>query len=321
MSIVYLHHHEIDKVQWDACVRCSPHGIIYAYSWFLDCLPYRWDGVVDLQTNQHGETVYVSVMPIQIHQQWGIRYITQDAFAHELGIFSRLPELTEEYILTFCTVAFSKFRYISHYRFHTQQKLPCGYFQEVTRHTTYHLALNSPYPQLYQHFRDDRRWNIRKAQRNGLVVQKSHDIETLLRLFQKHVAHKIAGIRPYQYDVLRKIYKTAREKGCCWLIEIVNNGEVVSMGWALLDHRKIIYFFSASSPEGLKKGAATLALDALIKEYANTPYILDFEGSDIPTIADFYKSFGATPQYYDEVRQNRLPTWLQFLQKLKRNFK
>jgi hypothetical protein len=51
----------------------------------------------------------------------------------------------------------------------------------------------------------------------------------------------------------------------------------------------------------------------LIKEFAGQPIILDFEGSDIPGIAQFNKSFGAEKEFYFKIKINRLPWWLKLL--------
>jgi hypothetical protein len=252
-------------------------------------------------------------MPLQIHQKLGIRYIVQDAFAHELGIFSIYQEPSEQYVLEFIKTAFASYSYISKYIFHSKQKHISQFFGDIKLHTTYHLTLNKKYEHLFQNYRDDRKWNIRKANKNQLITRKSANFDKLITLFKENVAHKIEGVEEHQYNTLKKLYYTSLEKGCSWLIEVVNlENEILSMGWALIDNQKIIYLFSASNPTGLKQGAATLALDALIKEYANTGYILDFEGGDNPNIGDFYKSFGGIAQNYFEITVNRLPKWLNF---------
>ncbi|GAB4327355.1 MAG: hypothetical protein OHK0038_00990 [Flammeovirgaceae bacterium] len=310
-NIKYLTSKNINKKLWDECLQKSPVGIIYAKSWFLDNLHYEWEGVVDEQFDEKGNLYYASVMPVQIHQKWGIRYVTQDAFAHELGVFSIYPEISQQYVLKFIENAFKPYSYVAKYIFHTKHQYIPQLFETVKTHTTYHLKLDEKYEKLFQRYREDRRWNIRKAQRNKLVVRKSANFDRLIALFKENVAHKIEGIEEYQYETLKKLYHKSLEKGCSWLIEVVNlENEILSMGWALIDNQKIIYMFSASNSVGLKQGAATLALDALIKEYSNTDYILDFEGGDNPNIGDFYKSFGGVACNYYEVNINRLPKWL-----------
>jgi hypothetical protein len=42
----------------------------------------------------------------------------------------------------------------------------------------------------------------------------------------------------------------------------------------------------------------TQVIDSILKKYSETDYILDFEGSMIPGIARFFKSFGAKEEEY-----------------------
>jgi hypothetical protein len=53
----------------------------------------------------------------------------------------------------------------------------------------------------------------------------------------------------------------------------------------------------------------------IISEFAGTPLILDFEGSDLPGVARFYQKFGAQNQPYFFFKSNRLPTGIKWLKK------
>jgi len=43
--------------------------------------------------------------------------------------------------------------------------------------------------------------------------------------------------------------------------------------------------------------------------------LLDFEGSDIPSLAFFYSSFGAVEERYSAIKLNRLPGLVKWLKK------
>jgi hypothetical protein len=45
-QIKYLQHKEIDKAKWDACITNAPNGLIYGYSFYLDCMAKHWDALV-----------------------------------------------------------------------------------------------------------------------------------------------------------------------------------------------------------------------------------------------------------------------------------
>ena len=50
----------------------------------------------------------------------------------------------------------------------------------------------------------------------------------------------------------------------------------------------------------------SLLMDHVIKTYAASNYILDFEGSMIKELASFFKSFGAQKEIYFHFKKYRL---------------
>jgi hypothetical protein len=48
-------------------------------------------------------------------------------------------------------------------------------------------------------------------------------------------------------------------------------------------------------------------VDELIRSYSNSNYTLDFEGSNIPSVARFFGGFGSRPEVYQNLSFNRLP--------------
>ena len=51
-------------------------------------------------------------------------------------------------------------------------------------------------------------------------------------------------------------------------------------------------------------------IDTFIKDHADSGRILDFEGSNIPSVARFFGGFGAQAEIYQSVSFNRLPSTL-----------
>jgi len=58
-----------------------------------------------------------------------------------------------------------------------------------------------------------------------------------------------------------------------------------------------------------------LMFNELISEYAGTDKVLDFEGSEIPGVARFFKGFGAVKQHYYHLHINKLPLPIRWLKK------
>ena len=78
--IVYHKNNEIDREQWDNCIKSSPGVKPYAYSWYLDIMAPGWQALVDDD--------YDSVFPIPCFSKFGIQYVATPIFLQQLGAFS-----------------------------------------------------------------------------------------------------------------------------------------------------------------------------------------------------------------------------------------
>jgi hypothetical protein len=75
----------------------------------------------------------------------------------------------------------------------------------------------------------------------------------------------------------------------------------------LISAKRLYYILVGNHPNGKTIGASHALINAFIRDYAGTDMTLDFEGSDIQSLAFFYSSFGAVEEKYVGVKLNRLP--------------
>ena len=68
---------------------------------------------------------------------------------------------------------------------------------------------------------------------------------------------------------------------------------------------------------GKTKGAMYLLIDYFVKQYSGNKYDLDFGGSSVESVAQFYKKFGAKDYVYLQVEKNTLPQVAKWIKKLK----
>jgi hypothetical protein len=78
---------------------------------------------------------------------------------------------------------------------------------------------------------------------------------------------------------------------------------------------RLIFLFSGNSKEGKDSGALFFLLDAVIKMYANSGFVLDLEGSQNDGLKRFYEGFGATEENYRHYKCNNLPNILRRFKK------
>lgn len=273
---------QIDSKTWDDFIESTPQRTIYALSWFLDLIPQEWGAVIELDSKGK----FLAVLPFQTKNKYGFTKIEQDAYTNELGVYS-LPAANPQQLVAFF---FRKFKFISRYYFNCNNQF--DFLDKAFFETTFHLCLNSDYQTLTKGYSNNR---IRSSNKNQQVVE-SNDIDSLITMFKKHIAANIYGVEAYQYDLLESIYQTAVDKGLAYILYVKNEvNEVLSGTLFLISFDRLIYFYSASTPDGWANNSQALLIDYVIKKHANSNTVLDFEGGSVAGIGKYYSSFGADP--------------------------
>jgi len=280
-----LSRNEIDTKQWDDFIARTPQRTVYATSWFLDLIPQEWGAVVETDEQRS----FKAVMPFQFLKKYGLKKVDQNPFAKELGVY-HLPHANPEGLIK---LFLHTFPFISRYYFNTSNQFGvlCGEGQNTVVH---HLTLNKPYKALAAGYSTNRRRNIVKAKGHALQIDEDGDIDELISMFRENVAGKIYGIQPGQLEVINIIYASLKRRRIGVIYCVRNNvGEPLSMALLIHSYQRLIYYFAASNDEGRRTNAQTLLLDHVIKQYAESETVLDFEGGGTPGLDQFYSSFGA----------------------------
>lgn len=304
--IALLHRAQIQDKAWDDCVRQAQLPLPYAETWYLDVVSPGWAGVVKRGAGKS----YEAVLPLPLARSYGITYIKQPLFAQQLGFFSREP-LTSSEQTDFLSIVQKQYAYIADYAFNTQDGLFGGL--PGTPHQTHYLPLSRPYADLRRGYRADRRARLRQASGNKMV--QAHRIDALAEMFRCTAAKGIqGGVSPKAYALLRRLFAAAERRACSQLYYTLDrHGTPEAGAWFLFGQRQIIYLFNAAWPAARKNNGRSFILDQIIQQYAQTPYVLDFESAQLAQIADFYVSFGSQAMPFWQWHHNALPPWINAL--------
>ncbi|MEO7983606.1 MAG: GNAT family N-acetyltransferase [Bacteroidota bacterium] len=302
-DIQYLTRQEIDTIKWDDCIEKAGNGLIYGYSFYLDTFSKHWDALV------LGD--YEAVMPLTWNKKFGIRYLYQPFLTAQLGVFGN--ELTEEKISFFIKKIPASFRFIEiSMNSRNAEGLPAG---SSTHRSNYVLDLDKPYEALYNNYRDNIQRNIRKAWQSGCSFQKGFDAEQVIELAVQQMKSQ-GNEEKENITHFRKLfeYLHAREMANTYGI-FSSQRELIASSIFFFSHQRAYYILVGNHPAGKTVGASHALIDGFIKEYAGKKMLLDFEGSDMPNLAFFYSSFGATHEVYPAFKINRLPFFLKWMKK------
>jgi lipid II:glycine glycyltransferase (peptidoglycan interpeptide bridge formation enzyme) len=303
MQIEYTQHQDIDKLRWDESIRDAANGNLYAYSWYLDTVCPGWEALTSKD--------YGMIMPLTGKKKYGFHYLFRPMLSQQLGLFSKtLPQ--EKDIDSFLKAIPAKFKLTQICL--NKHNMPSASFEPI-RHNSFELKLKSDYSILQDNFTNNHRRNIKKAKAAGLQIvnELPHNVFLDLLVEDNSAGSRILAGKKNLEQLTLLIEKMQINKAL--RIIGIQNHEGKTLAGVLFgySHDTWLYLVPVSSDEGKEKRALFAIIDHLILNQAKKNEILDFEGSDIPGVAQFYSGFGAVANHYNEIQKNKLPWPINYL--------
>ena len=294
--IKHLAHNMIDKRRWDDCIAKSFNGSVYAWSWYLDIVHPDWEALI--------ENDYERVMPLTPSRKLLLSYMFQPFFVQQLGVYSQ-STLSADDVERFVRAIPAKYK-IVRYRLNEFNKVDyeLGIYEP---HRNVVLDLIYDYQSLCNNYNNNTKRNLIKANSAGLTIDKDIKAETIIKLFAENRGRDVEHWKEKEYKRLLDLVDTAIYHECCFVCGVNDiEGRTIAGGIFMCSHDRIIFLFSGSDESYKNKHALTFLLDNMIREFSESKYIFDFEGSDNDGLFRFYKGFGGKEVYYPEVKYNNL---------------
>lgn len=296
--IKYLKHEEINFKLWDNCIENSINGYIYAYSWYLNIVAGKWDALV--------EDNYVRVFPLPFRKKFGINYIYQPLFTQQLGLFSTtLQGFTKvhEFILDipkeFKLVEINLNKY---YKSRDRKDY------KLIENTNLELELTADYKTLLSRYSTNLKRNIKKAQKYDLQINRHVNPEEIIALFKANKGEELQVYNNDDYAKLGRLIYMLLHKGRAVIYGAMSQeNNLLAAALFLRDKHRFIFLFSGLSQEGKEKSAMPFLINKFVEQNSQSQMILDFEGSNNPSLSRFYKSFGSSEFKYYGLRYYRFP--------------
>lgn len=314
--IHHLRRFQVDVQAYDACVEQSKWGTIYGLSWWLDQVSPDWECLV---WQEPSAPLYRAVLPVPVQRRYGLCLVHQPLFCQFLAIYSAesLPVVIQK---DFIKALLAQYALIASYQLNFPEASVLSSFTALNLRQmhTHVLPLDAPYEILHQGYNRDRKMNVKRAYQADWTCRQGSDITPLAEFFKQHHAHQIdGGVHPEAYALLKTLFETCEKRGYSDLWYAEKDNRVEAGAWFVTFQKRTLYLFNAATPEGRKANARTFLIDQFIRQQAGTQALFDFESANVPSIAEFYASFGSHVVAYYELRSNRLPKIIQWLWKLK----
>lgn len=318
MEISLIHSKDINKDEWNRFIDNSSQGNLYGQYWYLDMVGKNWWAYFF-----KSEGKLVAVMPFFVKRKYFVNIIYQPLLCQQLGIYSipNSPDLSE--IIQSVINSWLKRYLIINYSFnlHNNSLVKNSISPDLLKdYITHLLPLYKDYSSAYNDFSKNHKRNIKKASKNELVVKLERDsISAVLDIFRSEKQNELGDIMTNSCALINEIFHFTKSDDTGNFYTVHNSsGTVLGGAFFIFYKNEVVYLFGTISQEGKQSGAMAFIFDHFIKTYSNSAHTLDFEGSQIPSIARFFKGFGAKEKSFYSISVNRL-FFLEPLKKIIKN--
>jgi hypothetical protein len=302
----YLQRKQIDTAKWDQCITHAHNGLLYAHSFYLDHMAGDWDALV------LGD--YEAVMPLTWRKKYGIYYLYQPFVTAMLGVFSVKP-VDAALMETFISSIPPRFKLID---IDLNMGNNCLNGRFVTPRKNYVLPLSASYDAIQQNYNRHARRKLKKAVEAGLQIAEGVAVEAIVNLSYNMMAGR-DKVSMADYERFITLFKNIQPhvEACNTIAALDASGAIVSSDINIVHNKRIYSLLAGNAPGSNECGGFYFVLDNLIKKYAGSGYLLDFEGSDIPGIAFLFECLGGQLTWYPRLAINKLPPMLRWIKKSK----
>ena len=283
MKIRVIQRKDLDVQKYNLCIAKASKPMLYAFSDYLDIVARNWRVLVSDD--------YETVMPIAINRKLlGMTQIYQPSLTQQLGVFGRYDR--DVVVIKSFLDALSRFYLRINMQMNASNPVPGIQNWIFSRRTNFVLSLNEPYSIIRKGFRKGHKANIKAAQRQNILERGQLAKIEFLRLIGQAT----------NIDILSKLIELFGLEAI-WVARLAS-GEIGALGFFprlahfMEGHEHIIYLAGHTTAAGRAAFSGHFLLDAVIRHYAGKGGVFDFEGSELPGVASFFKGFGPDVENY-----------------------
>ena len=277
-KLQYVKHCEINFIKWDNLINSNKNGRVFNYSWYLNQF-CQWDAII------LGD--YEAAIPLPISSKWGIKALLQPNFIQQCNWIGELPSTNE--LDKIKTIIKSKFSIV---HFNTNLALTSN----IRKRDNFILDILD-WNILEANFNKSLRKNIKKASKRNTINYQAN-INQTIKLYRLAYGDMAKHLKAYDFNLLAKL--TYKYPESFINIHVMQDEETTASLLFAIGKNRIHYILGAPTKKGRTLNSLSYGLSEVLTKYANKNLILDFEGSSIKSVKDFYLSYGAKNEPFIE---------------------
>jgi len=175
---------------------------------------------------------------------------------------------------------------------------------KVIPNYTYRLNLKQSAEEIEKRFSPEHRNSIKKSIKDGVEVKPCTDYTLIRKMILKTFSQKGENVNSNNIDAI--LFKVANPNNS-FAFTATLKGEVIAATFCLYDNNCCYYLLGGYSNDSRQHGAGALCvLNGILKAKELNIGVFDFEGSMIPEVEHYFRSFGADMVPYYTVNKAKL---------------
>lgn len=294
----------IDPVKWNNCIAKNINGLIYSQYQYLSYLTKHWSAIII------GD--YEALLPLPWNSKWGIRYYQAIPFIQQLGLIGTVDKSQIPQMITLIK-GFAKYGEI----FFNFSNLDLAKALPTLAKTNLVLDLHQDYYSIAKNYKKDLTQNLEKAKKHHPIYLTSTQFSNTLDIYQQQYGSRFNWVSQSDFQNLTQVLAFYASTNQCLVRELIDQTteELLASAILLKDDYRLYLLINAITTRGRQQSSNHLLIDSIIREFSDTHLMLDFEGSEITGVQDFYRNFHPKDQPYFQFHHNQLIWPLNLLKK------
>ena len=279
---------------------------IFQQPWWLNAVaPERWDEIVI----RKGAETFLR-FPYVLERRNGFTFLDMPGITQTLGPWmkpmngkhSSQLSLQKELLTELIGQLPPHDSFYQRFHYSVTNWLPFYWhgFSQTTRYT-YVIDDLSDMDNIWDGMKPNIRNKIRKAEKSGIKVVDTDDIEAFLSLNELTFKRQSMPM-PYSKELVRRLNAACEANNARKIyITYGTDGRPQTGLFCVYDERAMYNLLQGGDPSLRASGANALAMWESIKFAAKVTRTYDFEGSMIEPIEEFFRDFGAVQKPYFEI--------------------
>lgn len=282
-----LKYHEIDFEKYTLCLENSEQRKYSATKNFLDISSdKKWELLV--------YNDYEAVMPVPFVRKMGLKFVINPKLCQQLGIYSEHDDVKiNDAFLNFLEKKYN----VWYYAFNEKNT-----FTKNLKQRKNFLIYPEDYETVRQRYSPKRK---RKLRLDDEVVANSEIKEMSFEEAEEFISENFIGAKNgNDKNSFLKIFSAFQNKKCLKIIAFLYQNKVINMLALYFDEKTIALLGTFNTKDSIKLSGSSVLIDYVIRENIEHK-IFDFEGSEIPSVEEFFRGFRPDLKPYPIIKNSK----------------